>query len=428
MPARTPLNVVDRLILHFDRGSTPWNVQIEARVAGALDGARVAQAARAATARHPLARARLAPYRPYQRELAWEIADEPCDVPLTVVRCTTEDDVQRLRVEMLDQRLPLDAGVPFALALAHREGGDTLILNLNHVAADGVSAYRLLLSIARAYAGEPDGHPEDDAAEVRELREHVGTPLNGTPDPVWGERPRLPARAAIDGGTPTAPGYGIVHLGLDPTETASLLARRRQPATLNDVLLGGLAVAIRAFNAERGLAPGTVSMQMPLNLRPDTHANELVSNVVASVSVPVFAEEQSDVATAQLAAAERTAALKARRDAGGIIPSPGMVGSWPVGMVDLAMRVLGPRSASRIDTAVLSNLGRLEPVPAFGPDAGATTELWFSPPAKMPGGVAIGAATAGGALMLTVRYCREQFDADGAARFADTLRTTLLHD
>jgi hypothetical protein len=36
-----------------------------------------------------------------------------------------------------------------------------------------------------------------------------------------------------------------------------------------------------------------------------------------------------------------------------------------------------------VDTAVLSNLGRIADVPQLG-DAGAVREVWFSPPGRMP--------------------------------------------
>jgi hypothetical protein len=62
----------------------------------------------------------------------------------------------------------------------------------------------------------------------------------------------------------------------------------------------------------------------------------------------------------------------------------------------------------------------------FGHDAGPATQIWFSPPAQMPMGTGIGAATMNQELFLAVRFCEAQFDATGAEAFADTWRGVLL--
>jgi hypothetical protein len=65
---------------------------------------------------------------------------------------------------------------------------------------------------------------------------------------------------------------------------------------------------------------------------------------------------------------------------------------------------------------MLSNVGRLDDL-SFG--AAAVEELWFSPPARMPLGLAIGTATMNGRLFLSLRYRHRQFDDAAANRFAD---------
>jgi hypothetical protein len=81
--------------------------------------------------------------------------------------------------------------------------------------------------------------------------------------------------------------------------------------------------------------------------------------------------------------------------------------------------MLLPLTGNLADTSMLSNLGKLDELPWFGPDAGATVEVWFSPPARMPLGLAIGAVTAASRLHLAFRYRLRLFDADAARRFAD---------
>jgi NRPS condensation-like uncharacterized protein len=77
-----------------------------------------------------------------------------------------------------------------------------------------------------------------------------------------------------------------------------------------------------------------------------------------------------------------------------------------------------------VDTASLSNLGRLEALPSQFD--GATTAVWFSPPGQMPLGVSIGAATLDDRLHLTLRYRHAQFDRPAARRFSELYRDVLL--
>src|SRR3712207_335414 len=71
-----------------------------------------------------------------------------------------------------------------------------------------------------------------------------------------------------------------------------------------------------------------------------------------------------------------------------------------------------------IPTAILSNLGRLDEDLDFGCELRAC-EVWFSPPTKMPMGLAIGAVTAGGRLHLVFRYRPLLFGPGDVAAFAD---------
>ena len=87
--------------------------------------------------------------------------------------------------------------------------------------------------------------------------------------------------------------------------------------------------------------------------------------------------------------------------------------------VKRATVVLMPLTGNRlVDTAMLSNLGALAEPPSFGPDAGPTVEVWFSPPARMPLSFTVGAVTVGGRLHLTFRYQHGQFDDEAARLFA----------
>jgi hypothetical protein len=56
--------------------------------------------------------------------------------------------------------------------------------------------------------------------------------------------------------------------------------------------------------------------------------------------------------------------------------------------------------------------------PSFGLGAGRTVGLWFSPPARMPLGLTIGAVTVEDRLHLVFRHRHRLFDARAARLFA----------
>jgi NRPS condensation-like uncharacterized protein len=431
---RIPLNPIDQLIFHVDRGSTPWNCHFEVRVAGRLDADRVAAAATSAAARHPIAGARLAPYRGRDRRLYWETTDHTQPIAIDVVDCPDDDAVADARLRLLNRRVGLDTAPPFALTLAHRPDGDSLILSLNHVAGDGTSGVLLLASIARAYA-DADADAEDrptpaDPTDVRDLR--AGLVWRRKTKIKRDKRPDRTARVAIDGGQPGASGSAMAQLRFETSLIDRILSRRAPAATLNDVLLGSLAVAIRRFNDARGVPPAALSLVMPIDVRPAGPTNDIVSNIFFTVSLSVLPDDQSDLVTAQLAVAQRTRVIKAHRTAGDLMDIPPIIGGVPVGILHFGLpklvRLAEKLLATRGDTAVLTNIGRVDTAFDFGDVVGPATELWISPPVQMPPGLAIGAATTNGELFLALRYSRQQFDAAGAARFAETWRNVLLDD
>ena len=54
------------------------------------------------------------------------------------------------------------------------------------------------------------------------------------------------------------------------------------------------------------------------------------------------------------------------------------------------------------------------------------TEIWFSPPGRMPLGASMGVATLNDRLHVTLRYRHALFDANAAERFQGLFRETLL--
>lgn len=288
----------------------------------------------------------------------------------------------------------------------------------------------MLGSIARAYDGQDDPTPDVDPLEVRDvaamvapasLRERVTRGVAALDYVARGVS--APSRLAIDGGD-AGPGYGFALLALEPEEVDALTRLRAGGATVNDVLLGALAVTIRRFNDLRGQDTGAVYLMMPINLRPAAWRHEVVGNFASYVSVRVGGGDHDTLQDAVAAAAASTRRIKDSGLAGLIVDlfdAPSLV---PTALRQRMPDLIPLTRDVVVDTAVLSNLGRVQDVPGFG-SAGAVRELRFSPPGRMPLGASLGAATVGGRLFLTLRYRHAQFGAAAADRFPATLRTVL---
>ena len=430
----TPANVLDELYLSFDREEEPWSVHLEIRVEGHVDAERLEAAVREAALRHPIARARLGRSRFTDVRYDWEIADELGDVDTEEVDCADAADADRAREELLSRAPSLESPGPFSLLLAHQPGGDTIVLNLRHAAGDGLAALRLMGSIARAYGGEADPLPPEDPLEVRDIQSLTG--VGSVKERIARGRAMLdylgrgvsaPARIARDTGD-DSPGYGFERLAFEPEEVRRVVERRSGGATVNDVLLGALAVTVRRWNEDHGESTGAVYLMMPINLRPPEWKFEVVGNFASYVSVRVAANDHESLEAAVESAAASTRRIKDGGIAGLIVDLLDPTTLLPTG-VKRRMQDLIPLTGNIVvDTAVLSNLGRIDDVPHLG-EAGAVREVWFSPPGRMPLGASLGAVTLGGRLFVTLRYRHALFHRDAARRFLESFKGELVaHD
>jgi NRPS condensation-like uncharacterized protein len=427
------LNILDELYLHLDRDAEPWSVQLEVGVEGRVDADRLSAAILEGARRHPLARARLCPARGLDFGYEWEVADELAAAPLEVADCDDDTAIATARERLLSTSPDLDEAPPFAMTLAHHPDGDAIMLNLNHAAGDGISAVRLMASILRAYAGEDDPHAPVDPLAVR----NIGELVNSRSLPARLARGRTLARQATRVAAPPAriapagidgerDGYGFELLQLDSDELQAILDRRTGGATVNDVLLGALALTIHRWNERHGEGDGRIGIMMPVNLRPGEWPNEVFGNFASIVSVDLAADEQTDLPTAVAAAAERTRQIKSEDGAGlavDLLELP--TATLPTAVKQRFQDLINLTGSRFVDTTVLSNLGRLEAVPALGGEAGAVRKVWFSPPGRMPLGASLGAATHDDQLFLTLRYRHALFDPRAAADFAALLREVL---
>jgi NRPS condensation-like uncharacterized protein len=427
----TPLNVLDELYLSFDSDNEPWSVHLEIRVDGHIDRDRLQAAARTAAAHHPMARARLADARLTDFSYRWEIADELGEIELEELDCTASGDLGRARERTLSRTPPLDRRGPFAMLLAHHPEGDSVVLNLHHAAGDGLAALRLMSSIVRAYGGEDDPAPVVDPLEVRDvgamaapgsIKERLTRGRAALE--YLGRGVSAPTRLVPEGGS-DKPGYGFATLAFEPAEVEQIIALRTARATVNDVLLGALGHTVSRWNDHRGETSGAVYLLMPINLRPPEWRFDVVGNFASYVSVRIGSGDHTTLAKAVRAAADGTRRVKDGNIAGLIVDLFGAPMLLPAALKGRIHDLIPLTGNVIVDTAVLSNLGRIQSVPAMG-DAGRVRELWFSPPGRMPLGASLGAATIDGRLFMTLRYRHALFDAAAAAEFLSIFRRTLL--
>lgn len=377
------LNHLDSTFMNMDRRPDTWSVQVEVRVTGRIEEDRLRAAIRHATQRHPIARARVQPHGHGVRRHFWDIPDQIDHLPLTVFEADGDAEVAAARSRLQSIQVPVSMSPAFLVYLVHHRDGDWLMLNVSHAMGDGVSALRIIQSIVRHYDGEPDPVPDLDPLKVRDLKHVVGSKSlaqrRGRVKLLakhLGKARSAPTRVTGIGVSvkdpDSLPGYGFELLPFSPEETREFMARRVKPATVNDMLIAGLVLTIKEWNARHGGKAGRTSIMMPVNMRPEAWWYEVVSNFSSYVSVSLLAQEQTNFEATTQVVCQQTTAYK---EAGA---------------------------------------------------AGKITDLYFSPQAPLPAGVSVGAATMGDRMFLTVRYRLSQFDAAAAKDFRDLYRSVLL--
>jgi NRPS condensation-like uncharacterized protein len=431
---RMEFSPIDEAIHLLDTEAAPWSIQLEARVQGSLDEARLRAALGRALAAHPMARARKAPSRATAHRDTWIVAETPELDPLRVVDCPDDDTLAAARAELQSLAVPLAESPPLRVRLARHPGGDVVMMNVNHAAMDGFGVLRVLQSTARAYAGEPDPAPP---VGLDEARRH---PARLTSDAPAAHRFRRwlalaekardfvvpPARLAAEGAT-REPGYGFVHAALSESQTTALVDDDRQGATVNDVLLAALHLAIARWNADHGARCGRIGVLVPANLRPKEWRDDVAANFTLPARIGTTRRSRRDPARALRAVAATTGRKKESGMGTALLEVLRHSRLLPLWAKQALVAMLPLTGNRLVDTAMLSNVGNVAEadLPSFGASAGLTTELWFSPPARMPLGLSVGAVTADGRLFLSFRYRRRLFGPAAAARFVDNYLVTL---
>lgn len=427
---QVPFNVVDEIVYLLDTDAEPWSIQLEVRVAGTLVEDRLRTALSEALDRHPMARARKAPTGPRsEHQYCWEITAKADLDPLRVVDCPDDEALQTARTELQSRSVPLAESPPLRIWLARNPGGDMLMVNANHAAMDGFGALRFLRSVARAYAQEPDPVPGVDPLEARSLKELVGTDDTTTKLrrlAMVAEKARdtvaAPARISPDGAV-DRPGYGFHHLRLSADQTERLVTKDL-PGTVNDILVAALNLTIAEWNDDHGMGARRIAVMVPVNMRPSDWQQEVVGNVLLPVRVSTDPADRSSPMAALEAVVEQSRRLKESGTGGALIEVLGRSTSFGLGAKEASSPLLKLAGNRLACSALLSNLANLDDPPSFG-DAGETTEVWFSAPARMPLGLSVGVVTLAGRLHAVFRYRHPLFGPEAAARFADRYVETV---
>lgn len=432
-PLSLPLTTLDESLLLLQETRASWNVQFELGTDHCVDEAGLRQAVLACCRRHPLVRARLAPSPRGETSHRWDFADDVDLDPLRVADCPDSAALDRLRTELYTPPIPLDTTPGFRVVLAQRPGGDLVLLSASHIVADGVGALRLMQTIVRAYRGEPDPPDPVPLAQARDLGSFLSPK---TRSEKWARqleglrriREALdpPSRIAVVGGT-DRDGFGFVFRTLDIGETTTPGLTQRAPGTtINDVLVAGLHLTVQFWNAKRDMPTGRVGVMMPVNVRPAGRVWEVVSNLTSNVTVSTVPDDRVDLATATAAVAEQTYQMRRNDRAYGLHDLLEGTKKAPLAVKRAVPRLVHLTGDRFVDTAMLSNLGRIPepPILATKPGSGPP-ELWFSPPCDPACSVSLGVATSGARLSLVTRYRYEQFDADAAGEFTDLLIAQL---
>lgn len=420
---RLPFSAIDEVIQILDAEAAPWSIQLEAELEGSLDEERLREAVREGLGRHPLAHVRKVPSRATERGNEWELVPDLQVDPVRVIDCPDEAALGAARGDLLSLPVPLLESPPLRVALASRPDGDHLILNANHVAFDGFGALRVLRSIGRAYRGAADPVPEVDLEAARDVER-----LFGADDPAT-RRARYrtllekvrdlvgaPARLAPDGAS-DRPGYGFHQVVLSPERTATVVDAATGPSTVNDILLAALHLAIVGWNSDHGVTPRRIGVLMPVDLWPD-RPDGLVGNYTLPVRVTTSPDTQTCLGGILGTITDQTRSIKEADTGAALIEVIGGPSALPIWAKRVLPGLLWLTGNRLVDTAMLSNLGRIDDPPSFGSEGGRLAGLWFSPPARMPLGLAVGVVTVRDRLHLVFRYRHRLMDGDAARRFS----------
>jgi hypothetical protein len=395
-----------RIVPLLDPKTSAWGVQLDARVAGTLDEARLRGALDAL--------------------VGVQGAGERC---LEVADCRGPEALDAARRELHRAGPPLAVLPPFGVLLAHHPGGDVLMLNLNHAAVDGFGAVRVLDRLARAYAGSAPADAALDFLACADLPVQPAPPSSSRLVRVPLKAVELvrdalskPPRVADEEAT-DEPGYGFHLHGLSTQGTRD--ATGGGGGATRDALIAALHLTVARWNSRHEVGGRRIGVLVPVDLRPPDLPEHVVANLSVNTRLSTTPRERLTPTTVLGAIrwhSERDEATRTGISLIAALQRAGMLALW----AKQSSIVLQPLTGNtRADAAMLCDLGSFPAAPSFGGDAGEVTELWFSPPSRSPRCLCVGSVTLEGRLYLTFRYPHALFGPNAVRRFADLYLSQL---
>lgn len=421
---RVPFTRLQEAVFHIERAYTPLNVQVEATTTARLDGERLAAAASRACEAYPMVKGHRRRDDSSPTDYVWELPDTPVDVPVETID-SDDADLDALRRRFYGQRFDLETELPLRLLVVRgggTDGGDRLCVCASHVPMDGIGALRVLSALLVAYRGD-DPTPRPIEQSPREMMRTI------RPTGTWRRLRSLaaaarrldylvdpPRRLPSGGSAPVE--WRFAHRHLDADLTGRLVDGGPAEATVNDLLLAALHLTIDRWNSTAPDESEKIGLMMPVNVRPQDRFYDGVGLYTLFDSVTTDASHRRDVTETISRVTEQTRRTKRSDRPLGYLEWWHLASaSLPLSVRKRLPRLLDGPGERLLDTAVLSNLGRIPQLPAL--PEGTFEQLWFTPPCWPPTPVSIGAATVGERLHLGFRYIRSGFDADAAESFVD---------
>lgn len=430
---RIPFNLLDSSFLNVELTDEPLNIHVELQFEGRIDRDRLRSAIATACARHPMARAKVEPFHAGAVTNYWQITDEPEREVLFAHAVSSDDELAVVRDRIVSAQPDYLQSPALEVHLIVGPESDSLITVLNHIIADGLSAFRFLNSVMRAYGDEDDPVPDFDPLSKRDLKQLVGSKNLAEAAKRLGALVKTlvqsvepPARVRGQGALGQEAGYGVELLALSKEETAQFMSRRVKPATVNDMLMAAMLLTIRRWNADSGSGGGSrVSTMMPINIRPSEWWFEVVGNYSSYVTINLFRHCPDDFEGAVRMVQKQSSELKDAGASGTLIDLLDIPKWLPAGLKGQLRYITPTLAANMVDTTWVSNLGRLAEPPSMG-DAGRVKAFYFSPPSPKPMGLALGVACVADRLYLSFRYRRSLLSPDATRAFVSQFKALLL--
>jgi NRPS condensation-like uncharacterized protein len=384
-------------------------LHLEATLAGDLDVPCLTDALAASLAHHPRARSTMTRRWPP----SWRVLEPTAAAcRILLVRNMSRDTARR---ELLATHWDLYRDVGWRLVLLPDRHEATLLLVAHHALFDGRGALALLADIMHAYSGAQIG-PE---AQPPDARPGARSPAAGPVDHL--------ASGDADWGPPDA-----VMEALDAETSRVVFTAGRQEATVNDVLVAATHLTCARWNERHQIRAGRIGVTVPVEAWP-ARVPRRVGNHTLQAATVTTPDDRADAA--RLLGVVHAQTRQAKVDGAGEAALRVSRVPLPVGLLRAAFAAAEPFVRPRVVlTTRVSNVGRVDEDPYVNAGFGLVN-LWFSPPARSPQHVTVGAVTVDDRLHLAVRRDGRAFDESDAREFLALLVAALwevaaarLHD